>query len=201
MIHFHSFLSYIDHFKDLSYKGIFLAILASGHVVPIPELVMLILLGYLAALGKYSIWKVFAAAIFTTAIVDIVIYFVCLGGSELITKFSKRLNAGLTARYLNAEEKHLFGLVFASHFVPGWRFANPFIAGITQMPWKKFTLYTIISSIIYAPLFIAIGFFFHTRIVPLLAAVESIRHILLWALIIGVVVVLAIIYNKDHAEK
>jgi len=201
MIHFHSIFSYIDRFSNLSYKGIFLAILASGHVIPIPELVMLILLGYLAALGKYSIWKAFAAAIFTTAIVDIVIYFVCLGGSELITKFSKKLNASLMSRYLNAEEKHLFGLVFASHFIPGWRFANPFIAGITQMPWKKFTLYTIISSIIYAPLFIAIGFFFHTRIIPLIATIESIRHILLWLVLVAVVAVLAIIYNREHAKE
>jgi membrane-associated protein len=201
MSHFHSIFGYLGRLDHLSYKSIFLAILASGHVVPVPELVMLILLGYLAALGKYSLWKIFGAAIFTTAIVDIVIYFICLGGSELVTKFSKKLNTRLTDRYLNAEEKHLFGLVFASHFVPGWRFANPFIAGMTQMPWKKFTLYTIISSIIYAPLFVAIGFFFHTRIVPIISAVESIRHILLWLVLVGVVALVAIIYNKNHAEK
>lgn len=200
MIHFHSILSYIDHI-NLSYKGIFLAIVASGHVIPIPESVMLILLGYVAAMGKMGIWKIFAAAIFTTAIVDLIIYTLMLGGSELITHISKRLNTSLIDRYRTTEEKHLFGLVFASHFIPGWRFANPFIAGITQMPWKKFTLYTIISSIIYAPLFIAIGFFFHTRILPLIATVESIRHILLWLLIIAVVAALAIIYNREHAKE
>jgi membrane protein DedA with SNARE-associated domain len=199
MIHFHSILTYIEHFTNLSYKGIFLAILASGHVIPVPELVMLILLGYLSALGKLSLWKIFGVAIVTTIVVDLVTYAICLGGSELVTRFSKKLNTGLTERYLNAEEKHLFGLVFASHFIPGWRFANPIIAGVTQMPWKKFTLYTVISSIIYAPLFVAIGFFFHTKIVPLLAAIESIRHILVWILVAVVVAVLAIIYNKDHA--
>jgi membrane protein DedA with SNARE-associated domain len=200
MIHFQSIIIYIEHF-GLTYRGIFLAIIASGHIIPVPESVMLILLGYLAALGKLSIWKIITAAIFTTTIVDIVIYFLMLGGSELVIKFSKKLNTSLVERYRNAEERHLFGLVFASHFVPGWRFANPFIAGMTQMPWKKFTLYTIVSSIIYAPLFISIGFFFHSKIVPLIMAIESIRHLLLWALLVGVVASLAIVYNKDHAQK
>jgi len=200
MIHFQSIIQYVEHF-GLSYKGIALAILASGHVIPVPESVMLILLGYIAALGKISIWKIIVDAIFTTILVDLVIYFLMLGGSELIVKISKNLNTSLVEKYRNAEEKHLFGLVFASHFVPGWRFANPFIAGMTQMPWKKFTLYTIVSSIIYAPLFISIGFFFHSKIVPLIVTIESIRHLLLWALLIGVVASLAIVYNKDHAQK
>ncbi|MDE2026645.1 MAG: hypothetical protein KGJ07_09235, partial [Patescibacteria group bacterium] len=116
-------------------------------------------------------------------------------------------------KYRNAEERRLFFLVLFSHFVPGWRFANPIIAGITDMPWKKFGLYTIISAIIYAPLFIFAGFIYHKDILPLVATVTSFDNMIFFVLIMVALILLGVFfennkgynsstsYNKHHAKK
>lgn len=203
MLHLHNLTEHLDYLTHLSYWQIFLVILASGHVVPLPEAVLLILLGYLSALGKAKLLAVIAVAIFTVIFMDLIIYSLSLGGSELAMKFSRSAGKMLKGRYERAEEKHLFMLVFFSHFIPGWRLANPIIAGVTQMPWRKFTLYTFISALVYGPLYVLIGYTFHTRITELVTAIESVHHLLLWVFLVGVIIFF-IVYNtrsKQHAKE
>lgn len=201
MMHFGSFAQHIEALSHLSYGGIYVALLASGHVVPVPESVTLILLGYLSTLGRLSVWGIFSVGIASVMTFDIVLYLISLGGSELATHFSNKVKTSLVDRYRGAEEKHLFGMVFISHFVPGWRFANPIICGITQMPWKKFALYSFISSAVYAPMFVLVGYIFSARIGRVIIAIESIRHLFLILLIIAMGTAI-IVYNiHRHAEK
>jgi len=135
-------------------------------------------------------------------------YAISLSGSKLALYFEKKINIDWIEKYRTKEEKRLFFLVLASHFVPGWRFANPIIAGVTRMPWRKFILYTFVSSLIYAPFFILSGFFFHKDILPLISTVESIRHLLFYLLIIMTLILIGMFleknkkgYNNHHAEK
>lgn len=199
-MHF-AFAHHLETLAHLSYGGIFLSILASGHVIPVPESVTLMLLGYLVFFGKLNLWKVFLVGIASTMAFDLVLYAISLGGSELAVKLTKRIKVSLIQRYQNAEERHLFGLVFASHFVPGWRFANPIIAGITQMPWKKFTLYSFISAAVYAPFFVAIGYIASARIARVILAIESARHLFLIILIIALVIFIVVYNIHRHAKK
>lgn len=198
MFHLHNIAVYISHLSNLSYPDVFLAILASGHILPLPEIATLILLGYIAAVGKGQIIGIIIVAIIAIIFVDMVIYSISLSGNKLALRLEKKVNIDWIERYRNAEERQLFFLVFASHFVPGWRLANPIIAGVTSMPWKKFTLYTIISSVVYAPLFIFAGFLYHKDVLPLLITVESIRHALFFALIIVVVILLGVFFEKSN---
>ncbi|MBX4199220.1 DedA family protein [Candidatus Parcubacteria bacterium] len=202
-MHLTSFAHNLEFLSHLTYWKMFLVLLSSGHVVPVPESVVLILLGYLSALGKVKIWAVLAVGIFTTVFVDLIMYTLSLSGSELAMKFSKGASHALRGRYERAEERHLFALVFFSHFIPGWRFMNPIIAGVTQMPWKKFTLYTLISALAYGPFYAFIGYIFHTRVAAVIAAIQSAQHLLFSTFIIGVVVFF-IVYNtrsKEHHAK
>jgi membrane protein DedA with SNARE-associated domain len=208
MFHLHNIAGYVNYLSHLSHLSIFLAILASGHILPIPESVTLILLGYLAAIGKGKIISLLLIAFLATIFTDLVMYAISLSGSKLALALEKRINIDWIERYRTKEEKRLFFLVFASHFVPGWRLANPVIAGITRMPWRKFTLYTLISSLVYAPLFVLAGFFFNRNILPLIAAVESIRYLLFYILIVVAVLLIGAFfekdnkgYNKPYAEK
>jgi membrane protein DedA with SNARE-associated domain len=200
LAHLHS-LSAIEHYLlSITYAKAFIVIVASGHVIPIPESVTLLLLGYATSASALKLSGVMGMAVLATLVIDLFIYAICLGGSEIATHLSKKIKAELLNRYTNAEEKHLFGLVFASHFIPGWRFANPVIAGVTQMPWKKFTLYSAISSLIYAPLYVFIGFHFHTQILSVINTILSIHHLVLDILIVAVVT-LIVVYNMRHAKE
>ena len=158
--HFAAVIHYLSTLSHLSYTGIFIAILLSGHVIPLPESIELILLGYLSAAGDFVLWKICIVAMLSTATYDIAVYLIARGGSELAERMSKKVKPALLERYRNAEERHLLALTFVSHFVPGWRFANPIILGITQVSLTRFLLYTLIAVALYAPILVLIGYFF-----------------------------------------
>jgi membrane protein DedA with SNARE-associated domain len=201
--------AYISYFSDLSYIEIFAALIASGHLIPIPESVTLIFLGYLLAIGKGSVIGYLLVSIFSVAFFDIVLYMLSFEGSKLAEALSKKVKIHLFDRYKNISDHKLFGLIILSHFVPGWRFANPIIAGIGNIPWKKFIPATVLSAVIYAPVYMGIGYVFHDRIFPILRGLRWLRHL---AVPTGIALVVAIIlvyialqrrkvYNRDHAKK
>ncbi|MDB5254110.1 MAG: rane-associated protein SNARE-like [Parcubacteria group bacterium] len=198
---------YVSYFSHLSYIEIFVALIASGHLIPIPESVTLIFLGYLLAIGKGSILGYLLVSIFSVAFFDIVLYMLSFEGSKLAETLSKRVKIHLFDRYKNISDPKLFGLIVLSHFVPGWRFANPIIAGIGNISWKKFLPATLLSAVIYAPFYMGIGYVFHDWIFPILKGLRWLRHLALPA---GIIILVAIIvgyialqrrkvYNKDHA--
>lgn len=165
-------LQHISYLENLSYLGIIFAVMAAGHLVPIPESVTLILLGYISVYAKWHLFLVIVFAYIGTILIDVLMYGISRGGSNFALKLAKKIDERLLNRYLKAEEKHLFALVLGSHFIPGWRFANPIILGITKMPWKKFLSYSLISSLIHTPIYVLLGFYLHTKIVPLISAVR-----------------------------
>jgi len=162
--HFTSIIHHLSALSHLSYTEIFFALLVSGHAVPIPESLTLVMLGYLSSLGDFVVWKIFIIGILSTYVFDLMLFVVARGGGELAERLIKKVRSSRLHRWMDKEEKHLFLITFASHFVPGWRFANPIIAGVTEMPWKKFFMYSLVGCVVYAPLFIIIGYFFIGRI-------------------------------------
>src|SRR4051812_48503689 len=108
MMHAFHFATEVHRLAHLSYGGMILFLLASGHIVPIPESVALILLGYVASQGTAHILGVLGIGIFTAFFLDMCIYGLSLGGSELLVRYSKRIKHSLIDRYHNTEERHLF---------------------------------------------------------------------------------------------
>src|SRR5262249_39080297 len=100
-------LGAIEHYlTTVTYLKAFLVIVASGHIIPIPESVTLILLGYESSQTAIHLSGVIAMSVLATIVIDLFMYFLCLGGSEIATYFSKKIKAELFNRYTNAEEKH-----------------------------------------------------------------------------------------------
>jgi len=182
----------IVHLGQLSYLGIFFAVMAAGHIVPIPESITLILIGYVSVSSSLKISLILVFAYLGTMGIDIFMYAISRGGSNFALRIAKKIDPKHLNLYLNTQEKHLFWLVFFSHFVPGWRFANPVILGITKMPWKKFLSYSAISSLIHTPFFIFLGFFLYRDIVPVIRAVKYGGEILL---LVVVLVALSILFH------
>ena len=206
--HVHGFAGYISIFAHLSYPSIFLALIASGHVIPIPEGATLILLGYLAGIGARSLFGLYAIGAFSVLFFDMLMYTISRSGSKLAEKLLKKVKTHILERYHDASNAKTLSLVVISHFVPGWRFANPIIAGVAKVEWHKFLFFTLISSLIYAPLYISIGYFFHTRVFYVLSIFQSLnRNFLPFSFIgmgVGILVYVVIlerrkrVYNKHH---
>ena len=208
--HIKGIVGFIALFAHFSYPQIFLALLASGHLIPVPEGVTLILLGYIASMGLKTLYGVVSVGIFSVLFFDMLMYSISRSGSGLANWLSKKANVHLLERYKDVGDREIFFLVIVSHVVPGWRFANPIIAGMAEISWKKFLIYSFVAACLYAPLYILVGFYFHTKVLYLLAIFRSFNRFALPITLIGMGVGILVyvvlenqkaIYNRIHAKE
>lgn len=196
--------------KNLSYPELYLIIISSGHFIPIPEPVTLIILGYLAGVGRSSFFGLFIVGVLAVMTFDLIVYFIGLGGSRLAMYLESKVKSHILERYRDASDFDL-GLLFTiSHFVPGWRMANPIIAGITDIKFKKFFILTLISSVLYTPVYLLVGYFFRSKVLLLVGILQRAHQmtvpIILLLMILAVIVYVSLektkkMYNTEHAKE
>ncbi len=180
----------INQLGALSYFGIFGVSLLANMVIPIPEEIILLAFGYLVGTGHLSAWLLIPILIAGLLISDIVIYWLAKKGNKLIVGiynkfFSKRLPLDTSWLYL-----HINKVIFFSRFLMQLRFLGPFLAGQQNVPMKRFVKINFLALLIYVPLYIFIGMYFHSRIGRIIDGIGLVKNILLVA--IGVVVVISI---------
>lgn len=145
--------------SHLSYPEILLAILASGHPLPVPEGVIFFVLGIIASHGIRTLLGVMLISSFACYVYDMILYSLAYAGSKLVASLSEHVKDSWRDRYTGKKGIEMFFLTFVSHFVPGWRMANPIIAAGLHVPPKKFALYSILPALIYPPTYILAGYF------------------------------------------
>jgi membrane protein DedA with SNARE-associated domain len=182
-------LSYVEH---LSYIGFFVTVGLSGYLIPIPEEVILILAGYLAAYGAIHFQNVAIACILGAVCGDMLIYYLSSHGNKLAKKYQSRVEKSQAGWYLRHMRKDTMLTIFFSRFIVGMRFLNPVVSGLLHVKAKKFLVATSVSAIIYVPLIIFVGYHFHTEINTVLRVVHSVRNVVLVILLAGSVV---LVYN------
>jgi undecaprenyl-diphosphatase len=157
MHHFLSIERTLEHLSHLSYPGIFLLILSSGHPLPVPEGVIFIGLGILAGHSGHLLGYMLTASL-AMFVYDMTLFCLSYAGSSLVGHYSKKIKSIWIDHYNEASGRKMLFLVFVSHFVPVWRMVNPIIAGGIKMPPRSFALYTLISAVIYPTFYILVGF-------------------------------------------
>jgi len=137
-----------------------LAILASGHPLPLPEGVIFFALGVLAHQGSRNLLAVYLLCAFACFVYDTALYSLVYFGTSMARSLSKHAdNKGWLNKYINVSEGQMFFLTFVSHFVPGWRMANPIIAAGLKVRPHKFALYSILPALIYPACYLLAGYF------------------------------------------
>ncbi|MEK7228384.1 MAG: VTT domain-containing protein [Patescibacteria group bacterium] len=178
----------IKQLGALSYGGIWVVSFLANIVIPIPEEIILLALGYLSGTGSINGWLVMPIVFSALIINDIILYSLSKRGSKFTdflykTFFAKRLEKKGT-HWL---EMNLGKIVFLSRFLIQLRFIGPFLAGTRGLPIKKFILYDAAALLIYTPLFIGLGWYFHTRVMSIIKEVGVVKNLVL--LVVGLVVV------------
>jgi membrane protein DedA with SNARE-associated domain len=202
MIHHHlSVTEQIQYFENISYVGVFAIVLLSGYIVPLPEDIILPLVGYIAALGFVRLTFVTILSVVSIVLADFLLYYLSLTGKKVAIKLEAKIKASLFKWYIDMMTRHTFFVMFFSRFVPGLRFINPLVAGFVKISPAKFSLYTIVSASMYVPIMIFLGYFLSAHIAPLLTAVESVRHILIIAILVIVGVTIAFFVNKKFFSQ
>jgi membrane protein DedA with SNARE-associated domain len=190
-------LSYVEH---LSYIGLFLAVACSGYVIPIPEEIVLILAGYLAAEGIVHLPIIIIVAVLGAVCGDTLIYYLSGHGSRFTKKYHSRVEKTHVGWYIRHMKKNTAQTIFFSRFIVGMRFLNPLVSGLLRVPTDVFVLATALSASIYIPIIIFLGYYFSNQIEIVLHIAESIRHYIIIGLGIGSII-LIVLFFKNLWEK
>lgn len=180
----------LDSIGGGSYVGIFLFSILVSYVVPLPEVVLLLLIGFLAKTAGFDLGTAILVSIFGGIIGNNVLYRLSFFGNKHVERFNQKMRANKLIRYENLVVDNIGKSIFFLRFVTGVRFFGPVISGTLGVRWRKFFLYDSLATALHGAAFILLGFYAHKKIVPLIVEVEIVRNILLFSsvLIVGVLV-------------
>lgn len=189
--------SFQEHFKELGFifdsiksgslVGIFLISIFVSYILPLPEAVALLLIGFLAKGANLDLGSVLMISVAGTIIGDNVLYRLSFFGNKHIQRFNEKMRANKLIKYENSVLDNLGKAIFFLRFITGVRFFGPVISGTLGARWKKFFFYNSIATFLHSVFFVLLGFYGHRKIIAIIAEVEIIRNVMLLSsfLIIG----------------
>jgi membrane protein DedA with SNARE-associated domain len=195
--------TFIQQLGTLSYVGIWFVSLLSNVIIPFPEEITLLALGYLSGTGHVNILILLPIVISALILSDIIMYSLSKRGSKFITWlyqkfFSKKLISKNDAWF----DVHTKKIIFFSRFLMQLRFLGPFLAGQRKTPFKTFIKYDLSALLIYVPLYLFLGLFFHRRVKAIIENANIFRNVILGVLGLFVVYfIFKIIYKKLFYQK
>ncbi len=180
----------IQQLGSLSYLGIFGISMLANVVIPVPEEVVLLALGYVVGAGELSNYIVIPLVILGLLLSDVVMYTLSHKGNRLVTLFYNKFFAKMFESRRPWIEQNPENVIFYSRFMVQLRFLGPFFAGQLGVPLKKFLKYEIFALIIYVPLLIWAGHAFQDSIELIASGVGIVKNIVL--IIFGITIIVAI---------
>ena len=213
----------ISNLDGLSYAVIFLIAFLAGYLVPAPEEVVFVLLGYLAVFQDINIFLIILVSISGVVLADNIVYYLGLKGSFVVDKAKHRMDQVQVAKYENMIHQFAGRTIFTSRFIPTIRVLVPAVAGSVKVGWRTFFLFELHNhidirgrierfqetadwegrpAVLDVGGLILIGYIFENRVSRVLSTVQTTRHILsIFSLvIIGTIISLAIrsiFFKKD----
>ena len=142
----------ISAISGSGYLGIFLLMIGESALIPIPSEVIMPFSGYLVSSGKFNAAYVILAGSFGNLVGSLIAYYIGFKlGREFILRYGKyvllrKSHLELTESYF---KKYGDRSTFISRMLPAVRTYISLPAGVAKMNLKKFTIYTLIGSIIW----------------------------------------------------
>lgn len=186
----------LDIIRNNSYIGILLLSMFVSYIIPIPEAVLLILIGFLAKKAGFDLELAVVVSIVGAIIGDNILYRLSFFGNKYVERFNRKLRENKLIQYENLVLGNIGKTIFFLRFITGVRFFGPVISGTLGAKWKNFFFYNGIATALHCAFFILLGFYSHRRIVLLIAEVEIVRNILLFSSVLIVGVLLRIFSKK-----
>jgi len=149
------FVSLIDQF---AYGAIFLLLLCSGYFFPIPEEIILFIIGYMANVGLIDTVPTIIISILAIIIGDNLLFYLAKIGSKFVIRFVNKFFLKGFMKDREFVSAHIGRIIFFSRFIPFLRMAGPSISGSLNVPWKKFFPLNTLAVLIYVPSIIFLGY-------------------------------------------
>lgn len=180
----------IHNIGAFSYIGVFIVSILANVVVPFPEEIVLLAMGYVIGTGKINGFIAFPIIMTGLVLSDTVMYWFARRGARVLNAFYDRFFAKTLAsrqEWINANPGKV---IFYTRFMMQFRFLGPFLAGKTKMPYKKFLSYELSALFIYVPFLLIVGDYFQDRFELIVDGIGTVRNIIL--ILIGILVLIAL---------
>lgn len=187
----------IEFLRNFSYLGIFFSIASSGYLVPVPEEIVLLAIGYLSAIGYFSIYLAIIVSFFATFTSDILLYSLAKRDSKYTKTLKTKMQTNKIVKAWISRPNEIGKIVFIMRFFVGLRFLGPILAGAMNMSFKKFILYDSLALIIYTPFFVLLGYQFNKSFFAWVTRIKSIQHFLFFIALAGITLFVLYLSNKN----
>jgi len=176
--------------KSGSYFGIFLLSIVASYVVPLPEAIFLLLVGFVAKVSNMDIFLVISAAVTGMIIGDNLLFRLSFFGNKYVEKFNRKMRKHKLIQYEHLVTDNVAFSVYFLKFIAGVRFFGPVILGSLGANWKKFFVHNAIAVFFHTAILILLGFYLHKKILAVIAGVEIFKNIMLFCstIIVGSIV-------------
>ncbi len=184
----------IPYLAELSYLAIPIVLfLGSSGFFPIPEEIILLIVGYASFTGVLNLWLAILVAIVSVVLSDVVHFYCATHGHGLLKKL---LHGKTMVRVKHAVENHGSWAVFVARFVPVMRILTPWVAGTSGMKFKKFLIANFLGTLVQTPIMIWIGYKLGPHLEKGIAFIENYDALFAWAGLIIVVTCFALLYQR-----
>jgi len=170
-----------DSIRGDSYAGIFFLSMLVSYVLPLPEAVLLILIGFVAKNTGIDLRLALASSIAGTVVGDNILYRLSFFGNKYVERWSRKMRANKLIKYEHLVIDNVGKTIFFLRLITGVRFFGPVISGTLGASWKKFFFYNAAASALHGAIFILLGFYWRSKIIILITEVEVVRNILLFS--------------------
>ncbi len=198
--------SVFDFFLGFSdwkaYAAVFIALMACGLGLPLPEDITLFGAGVLSYYGKADVHWMVALSMFAVLLGDSFIFYI---GSRWGSKLRMRspFNRILSEeRYQAAKARFRVKgnrVIFAGRFMPGLRAPIFFTAGTLHLPYRVFLFYDGFAALISVPAIIYSIWYFGEYMDRVIRIIKNIEYgIVGLILLVGLVVVVKYYKKKRH---
>lgn len=176
----------LDHWGYLAVAG---SIGVESFGVPAPGQTIMVAASIYAGAGRLNIFGVAAIAFVAAVLGDNVGYWIGVrGGRKAVHRWGRFvfLTPDRLARAEDFFSRRGGRIVLAARFIDGLRQFNGVIAGLTNMPWRRFLLFNTLGAAIWVGWWTAVAFLLGTHLVELLEQIHRYRW---WAITLGTVAV------------
>lgn len=166
------------------YVGVLALLTICGLGVPIPEDIILISGGYIAASAHHGPVGMMVTGLIGIMFGDSIIYYMGRRFGLPIaqrTPLRRVLTTDRLARVEALFQKYGQVILVAARFMPGVRAVAFFTAGSTGVPYYKFAFYDGMAALVSAPLWVYLGYKFSSNIDDLWAKAHSFQQYILFA--------------------
>jgi membrane protein DedA with SNARE-associated domain len=182
--------SAIEFVGGLSYVGLGVTGFLAQAIIPVPEEVVLIALGYLLSVGDLTWYFAFPAIIIGVLLGDLAIFLLSYHGNKSLRFTYEKIFSHIVPIDEPFIRRHVKTIIVVSRFVIHLRFLGPFFAGYIKTPIKTFIAYDFPAAVVYAIGYIGIGMFFSQKIDMILSGVNLLKNIVF--VIVGIALVVSI---------